>query len=121
MIEFSDVRSQFITLTGMNQTESMKWSHIIAKSVSDVKDIVDSSRLTEEVVPRLSHAAAALAYYRYVVHSLTKENVSAFNIGDIKMAQNISDMLTVAREIRDDALSSLDDLRPKTPFGVKSV
>lgn len=121
MVEFSDVRSQFITLTGITEMESIRWSHIIAKSIKDVEGIIDSSKLNEDIDPRLSHAAAALAYYRYVVHSLTKENVSAFNIGDVKMAQNISDMLTVAREIRDDALSSLDDLRPTTPFDVKSV
>ncbi len=121
MLQVSDVRSQFVRLSGISESDALAWSHMIVKSIRDVEGMVDSANLTDDADARLCHAAAALSYYRYVVHSLTKESVSAFNVGDVKFAQSISDMLEVAREIKDDALSSIEDMRSDNPFAIRSV
>ena len=68
----------------------------------------------------LIHAAACLAFYRYIL-AKQSEGVSAYKAGDITINSSLSDALSAAKALLDDALLSLSDCLLSRGFCFKTV
>jgi hypothetical protein len=123
MLLISEVSKEFENLSGLSKSEILNWMHLITKSTKDIESMIDSTVDINKVCGRLYYAAAALAYYRYIVQSITQqESVDYISAGDIKISHRVNaNILDIARELKDDAISSLDDLKRQNTFIFKSV
>ena len=112
MLRISEVAKEFIKLSGLDETSVLELDHLLAKSAGDIEGMVDQSVDINKHAGRLYYAAAALAYYRYIVSNLTRaDNLEYISAGDIKISHNNERLLEVARELKDDAINSLNDLK----------
>lgn len=112
MLRISEVAKEFMRISGLDEESTLELDHLLAKSAGDIEGLVDKSIDVSKYAARLYYAAAALAYYRYIVTKLTSaDNVEYVSAGDIKISHDNSRILEIAREIKEDALNSLNDLK----------
>lgn len=70
---------------------------------------------------RTEYAAAALAYYRYVLLSLTDGEAGEIKVGDITVKQNGCDKAEAAEKLCRDAFAQITDLTGDNEFVFKGV
>lgn len=112
MLRVSEVAREFMKISGLNEEQTLELDHLIAKCTGDIEGMVDQSVDVRKHAGRLYYAAAALAYYRYIVTRLTaSDNLDYISAGDIKISHDNQQLLSVARELKEDAINSLNDLK----------
>lgn len=82
--------------------------------------ITDKSKL-ECDSGRAEYAAAALAYYRFVLLSLTDGNGSEIKVGDISVKQSGFEKISAAEKLCRDAFAEITDLIGDNDFVFKGV
>lgn len=108
MIEFENVLCAFCLLTDLSEEEGREQGVLIDLAISEVTMMLRPGAYTPANHDRLCHACAAFAYYKYVLVTATK--ALDFTAGDIKMSPPSAALLTLARQLRDDAVGSIADL-----------
>jgi|GEM_PF-963699 len=69
----------------------------------------------------ISAAAAADAYYHYVLADVSREGDSSFTAGDIKVNKTSAAIVESAKELRDNRLSAISHLFADRDFEFKAV
>ncbi len=108
MIQFEKVLGAFSLLADIDATTARQNSIVVELAISEVNLMLKSGACNVDTHDRLCHACAAVAYYKYAVLLATRE--SGFTVGDIKMSALSVNNVTVAKQLRDDAIGSIADL-----------
>ncbi len=120
MIEFEEVLGAFSLLAELNEEAAHAASTVVELAIAELNGLLIENADTEQNRDRLSHAAAALAYYKYVLLEATRLQGGA-SVGDVKLNAPSDATLKIARALRDDALSAICDLTESCSFAFRQV
>lgn len=116
------VLSRFALIADLDPTDLEPWRVICQDSISDIE-----IKLKEELVPsledtrRLEVAAAALAFYRYVLYRASKIGTDIFSAGDIQIKSDVKTSVQTAYSVWRDTRNSITDLLIDSDFVFESV
>lgn len=119
MIETEKVLGAFALLADLDASEARSAQPLVEMSVAEVTLMLRSGACTDETHDRIAHACAAVAYYKYAVVCALREG--SVTVGDVKLTPAAAGTLTVAKQLRDDALGSIADLIDNDGFVFEQV
>lgn len=119
MLEFEKVLGAFSLLAELNENEARAASTVVELAIAELNSLLKPNACNEATHDRICHAAAALAYYKYVLLESTRS--MGFSVGDVKMSTPTAATLAMAKAIRDDALGAVYDLMDSRTFAFVQV
>ena len=100
VIEYERVLGAFSLLADISEDEARNNEPLVRLSIAQIESYLGQTELTNEQLDKVHHAAAACAYYQYIVVLSTREGVDV-TFGDAKVtAKDVS----IAKIIKDDAI-----------------
>ncbi len=106
----------FLSLTGLEKEDAIKWidtCRSAADSISaDLKEDCDISNNMSS----LTYAAAACAFYEYVLISSSFDGNTSFKAGDLSIRDSASERISASRQLRDEALKRISRLMKNGDF-----
>ncbi len=119
MIEFEKVLGAFSLLAELDEEAARAASTVVELSIAEICAMLAPNAVNELTHDRICHAAAALAYYKYVLLEATRS--IGFSVGDVKMNAPNAATLGMAKALRDDAFSAICDLTDSCTFAFRQV
>ncbi|MGN1081057.1 MAG: hypothetical protein ACI4QV_03095 [Acutalibacteraceae bacterium] len=109
----------FMLYTGLDRDEAAKWLPLIASSKAAITNRLKKSE-TEENADRIAEAAAALAFYRFV---LTEESSlsGSFSAGSVSVTNGGKERINTAKANLETVLDSVSDLLCDDDFAFVGV
>ncbi|MEE1186745.1 MAG: hypothetical protein UHN02_05140 [Acutalibacteraceae bacterium] len=100
MIEYERVLGAFSMLADISESTARGNEPIVRLAIAQIESYIGQAELTNEQLDKVHHAAAACAYYKYVVILSTREGIDV-TFGDAKItASDVS----IAKSLKDDAI-----------------
>lgn len=118
MIEFEKVLGAFSLLAELDEDAARAASPVVELAIAELASMLLPNACTADTHDRICHAAAALAYYKYVLLEATR---GGFSAGDIKFNAASAVELSMAKAIRDDAFGAVYDLIDSRTFAFVQV
>lgn len=112
----------FLMLSGLEAAGAKPWLPLCRSAGASV-----AGRLRPDVDQQanrdlLCHAAAALAYYQYVMSTTAREESVSFRAGDVHIKEETAGVRQAARAVYESAMESVAHLMgEKTPFAFVEV
>ena len=119
MIEFEKVLGAFSHLADLTEAQAREESALLSLALGEVAVMLRPGACTPESHDRICHACAAFAYYKHALVAAMK--AVDFKAGDIAMSPPGAALLTLARQLRDDAVGSIADLVDADGFAFVQV
>ncbi len=119
MIEFEKVLGAFSLLAELDEEAARAASTVVELAIAELSSLLKTGAFTAENHDRICHAAAALAYYKYVLLSAARQ--SGFSVGDMKLSAPSAATLSIAKALRDDAFGAVYDLIDSCSFAFRQV
>ncbi len=119
MIEFEKVLGAFSLLADIDEATARKNEPLVKLAIMEISVRLKDSACDIKNHDRICHACAAAAYYKYTV--VTSANEHDFTVGDIKFSAKAAANLTLAKQLRDDAVGSIADLLEPSDFAFVQV
>lgn len=115
------VLEQFKTLTGLTAAEVQEYLPSCAVAIAGIKARLKSGIDIAENKAILTAAAAANAFYEYVLVNATVQGNTDFKAGDIRIKDDMRARIKAAKELRDNAFSAISHLLKDTDFSFEAV
>lgn len=119
MIEFEKVLGAFSLLAELDEEAARAASTVVELAVAELSSMLAKETCTESEHDRICHAAAALAYYKYVLLESTR--LGGISVGDVKVNAPSAATLAIAKALKDDALGAVYDLIDSSTFAFRQV
>ncbi len=119
MIEFEKVLGAFSLLAELEEEAARAASTVVELAIAELAAMLTEGSFTERNFDRIHHAAAALAYHKYVLLEATRSN--GFSVGDVRINTSSAATLQMAKAIREDALDAVSDLMDSRTFAFRQV
>ncbi len=119
MIEFEKVLCAFSLLAELSEEAARAASTVVELAIAELNCMLIDGACTEENHDRICHAAAAVAYYKYVLLEATKSD--GVSVGDVRFTAPNAATLSIAKALRDDALGAVYDLIDYDDFSFRLV
>ena len=104
------VFDSFCLLAGLTREEAGVWLPLCHWAAASLfgrlrvgVDLVANGEL-------LARAAGAMAYYKYVLRTASRETASTFSAGDVKVVENTRQTVAAAKDLYEVALRSVEHL-----------
>lgn len=98
------VFQRFCELTGLSYNDAQQYRWLCNNAADELNEMLVSNIDMQKCSSRLSVAAAAIAYYRYIIFT-ENSNVTSFKAGDLTVAY--SDCKVFAKEYLNQCLKSI--------------
>ncbi len=119
MIEFEKVLGAFSLLAELDEEAARAASTVVELAIAELSSLLIDGACNSSNHDRLCHAAAALAYYKYVLLESTRLNGIA--VGDVRFNSPSAAALSMAKALRDDAFGAVYDLIDSRTFAFRLV
>ncbi len=121
-MDIISVFEHFKILAGLtDQDDASPYLPLCAVSLASVTAKLNSNIDLSSVQMLISAAAAADAYYHYVLAEVSREGDSSFTAGDIKVNKTSAATVESAKELRDNRFSAISHLFADRDFDFKAV
>jgi len=111
-----EVLEKFGIIANISVPEISQWSIICEEACEEIKRHLKSGVDINENSHRLNSAAAALAFYRYILYSSAIGNTESFTAGEIRVKNNATAAVQIAYKVWIEAKQSINDLLEDNEF-----
>lgn len=120
-MNLSKVLENFLLISGVDQNKSIVYMPILKSAVRKLTSKLKNKTTKEEDEPRLNHAAAALAFYDYILCMKSKNSVASFSTGEINIKTNLDSSLNAAKDIWLSEKEGIIDLLKDDTFAFSGI
>lgn len=100
----------FRMLADMTELQANAWLPMCHWAVASVFGRLRSDADPAAHGAELAHAAGTLAYYRYLLRMASVQGSADFSVGDVTIKERTADMLSAAKQLYDEAVTSVAHL-----------
>lgn len=111
----------FCRLSGIDSEDAVGFRFMCETALSYVMSHIKHDADTRGCGGRINFAAAALAYYRYVLWSLTDGQLNEVKVGDISVKRTGNRELDAADKLCREAFSNISDILENDEFVFKGI
>ena len=105
-----EVLERFAIIANLTSEEITPWTALCEDAENEIRSHLREDTDEEEHSRRLSSAAAALAFYRYMMYRTSVGNVESFSAGELKIKTDAKTAVQLAHNIWRDARNAVCDL-----------
>ena len=111
----------FRTLSGLERDEAIKWLSLCTSAAQGIGDRRREDCDPDENRVILASAAAASAFYNYVLIICALDGDSSFKAGDVTVKESTKEKISAAKSLRDEAMEQIGHLLADRSFDFRTV
>lgn len=116
-----EVLERFLLIANLSINESAKWTPICSDAVAEIESKLKTDIDKIQNGRRLTAAAAALSFYKYIIYNAAGSGVESFSAGDISIKENTSQKIELASSIWNESKILISDLLRDDNFYFEQV
>ena len=120
-MDIISVFEHFKILTGLKEEDASQYMTFCAVSLASITARLNPNIDVSSIQMLIVAAAAADAYYHYILTNAAKEGDASFSAGDIKVNKSCSSAIISAKEIREKSLDAISHLFADNSFDFITV
>lgn len=112
ILKIENVMDMFRRLSGLDTETVLKFRFMCDSALDGIRTKLKSDRNIEAYSGRIEFAAAALAYYRYVLWSVSENSGEDITVGEIsvKRSASLSEQLKATEKLYREAFENIGDI-----------
>ncbi len=111
----------FGRLAGLEAEEATDFRFMCESSVGYITSRLKSGVDISHRCSRLEFAAAALAFYRFILWRLTDGGSNEVKVGDISVKESAANQIDAAEQLCKEAFSAINDILEPTDFVFRGI
>ncbi len=115
-MDLHEIIKKFSIITGLSDEEVSPWTSICEDACLEIRKNLREDADEESNSRRLNAAAAALAFYRYVLYCSSGGGVESFTTGEIRVKTDAQTSVKIAYTAWIDAKRSIADILKDEDF-----
>lgn len=120
-MDLNAILNRFAFLSGLTLTEAASFTQICNDAKTEIQLKIKSNINESAESGRLEAAAAALSFYKYILHKASLQGTQSFSAGDVSIKEDIKQQLESARSIWYEAKASVCDILQDDEFCFQKV
>lgn len=120
-MELQNIVKRFSIIANISFKEAFPWTGICEEAADEIRAHLKSSVNESDHSRRLSAAAAALAFYRYVLYRASGGGMQSFTAGEIRIKADAKTSVKMALAVWKDAKHAIADLLNDDDFMFETV
>ena len=110
-MDLYEIIKRFSIIFGLSSDEIAPWTSICEDACIEIRKNLRENVVEEDHSRRLNAAAAALAFYRYILYSTSNSGgAESFAAGELRIKTDTSRMINNAKKVWQDAKRSIADI-----------
>ncbi len=115
-MDLYEIIKRFSIISGLSSDEIAPWTSLCEDACMEIRKNLRENVVEEDHSRRLNAAAAALAFYRYILYRCSGGGMEAFTAGEIRIKTDSKVTAKMAYNIWMDAKRSVSDLLQDNEF-----
>lgn len=115
-MNLQETLERFAIIAGLSMDDISPWIPICEDAYDEIKRNLREETDEDENSRRLNVAAAALAFYRYVLYESSGNRAESFSAGELRIKANAQSAVKMAYSVWKDARNAVADLLTDNDF-----
>jgi len=115
-LNLNEIIKRFSIIADLSWDEASPWTSVCEDACLEIRSNLRDDVKEEDNERRLNAAAAALAFYRYVLYRCSGGGMESFTAGEIRIKTDAKTHAKMAYNVWLDAKRSISDLLKDTEF-----
>lgn len=120
-MNLQNIVKRFSIIANISLEEAFPWTEICEEAADEIKSHLKSDVDEDKHRRRLDAAAAALAFYRYILYRASGGGMESFTAGEIRIKSDAKTSVKMALTVWKDAKHSIADLLNDDDFMFETV
>lgn len=120
-LDLNAILNRFAFLSGLTLDEAVSFTPICNDAKEEIQLKIKPCVNESAESGRLEAAAAALSFYKYILHKASLQSTQSFSAGDISIKEDIKQQLESARSIWYEIRASVCDILQDDEFCFQKV
>lgn len=120
-MDLNAILNRFAFLSGLTLDETASFTPICNDAKMEIQLKIKPNINESAESGRLEAAAAALSFYKYILHKASLQGTQSFSAGDVSIKEDIKQQLESARSIWYEAKASVCDILQDDEFCFQKV
>ncbi len=120
-MKLQNIVKRFSIIANISFEEAFPWTEVCEEAADEIRRHLKSEIDETEHHRRLEAAAAALAFYRYVIYRASGGGMESFTAGEIKIKSDAKTSVKMALAVWKDAKHSIADLLNDDDFMFETI
>ena len=120
-MNLQNIVKRFSIIANLSFEEAFPWTEICEDAANEIRIHLKSGVDESEHSRRLDAAAAALAFYRYIIYRASGGGMESFTAGEIRIKADAKTSVKVALSVWKDAKHSIADLLNDDEFMFETI
>ncbi len=120
-MNLQNIVKRFAIIANISFEEAFPWTEICEEAADEIRTHLKSNISENDHSRRLDAAAAALAFYRYVLYRASGGGMESFTAGEIRIKTDAKTSVKMALAVWKDAKHSIADLLNDDDFMFETV
>lgn len=115
-MNLQEILERFAIIASLSMDDISPWIPLCEDACEEIKRHLKEGISEEENARRLNVAAAALAFYRYVLYRTSGGGMESFSAGELRIKTNAETSVKMAYNVWKDARNAVADLLTDDDF-----
>lgn len=120
-MDLNAILNRFAFLSGLTLDEAVSFTPIFNDAKEEIQLKIKPYVNESAESGRLEAAAAALSFYKYILHKASLQSTQSFSAGDVSIKEDIKQQLESARYMWHEARASVCDILQDDGFCFQKV
>lgn len=115
-MNLQEILERFAIIAGLSLEETAPWTLLCEDACGEIRRNLKTGINEPDNARRLNVAAAALAFYRYVLYRVSSGGMESFTAGELRIKTDAKSAVKMAYGVWKDAKKSISDLISDNDF-----